>query len=49
MSARSDGSKVNKRHIEIMIEQGALEFNKKTYISRVKKYNSALYARASRK
>ena len=24
MSARSDGSKVNKRHIEIMIEQGAL-------------------------
>ena len=39
------GSPVNKGIIEKLKEQGALEFNKKIYISRVTKYNSALYAR----
>lgn len=36
---------VTSRVISILQEQGALEFNKKTYISRVKKYNSSLYGR----
>lgn len=36
---------VTTRVINILKEQGALEFNKKTYLKRVKKYNSALYAR----
>ena len=31
--------------IQVLKEQGALEFNKKMYINRVVKYNSALYAR----
>lgn len=38
---------VTSRVIQILKEQGALEFNKKTYISRVTKYNSALYAKAN--
>lgn len=37
---------VTSRVISILKEQGALEFNKKTYISRVKKYNSTLYAKS---
>ena len=37
---------VTSRVIQILKEQGALEFNKKVYISRVKKYNSALYSRS---
>lgn len=36
---------VTSRVIEVLKEQGALEFNKKTYINRVKKYNSSLYGR----
>lgn len=36
---------VNERVIRVLREQGALEFNKKIYISRVKKLNSALYSR----
>lgn len=36
---------VTSRVIEVLKEQGALEFNKKTYVNRVKKYNSALYGR----
>lgn len=36
---------VNERVIRVLREQGALEFNKKVYISRVKKLNSALYSR----
>lgn len=36
---------VTSRVISILQEQGALEFNKKTYINRVKKYNSSLYGR----
>lgn len=37
------GSPVNKRAIEVLEESGALEFDKKTYQSRVIKYNSQLY------
>lgn len=36
---------VNKRVIDTLLKEGALEFNKKIYISRVKKLNSALYSR----
>lgn len=36
---------VTSRVIDILKEQGALEFDKKVYLSRVKKYNSALYSR----
>lgn len=36
---------VTSKVINILIEAGALEFNKKTYIERVKKYNSSLYMR----
>lgn len=39
------GSPVNKRTIEALEVNGALEFNKKRYYRRVVKYNSALYAR----
>lgn len=38
---------VTSRVIQILKEQGALEFNKKVYINRVTKYNSSLYAKAS--
>lgn len=38
---------VTSRVIETLKEQGALEFDKKTYISRVVKYNSALFARSN--
>jgi DNA polymerase-3 subunit alpha len=38
---------VTSRVIETLKEQGALEFKKKTYLSRVIKYNSSLYSRAS--
>lgn len=40
------GSPVNKGVIEKLKTEGALEFNKKVYISRVTKYNSSLYSRA---
>ena len=40
---------VTSRVITILKEQGALEFNKKTYVGRVIKYNRALYARSTRK
>ena len=43
-----EGKKVNKRVIELLLEYGALDFNKNLYINKVKKYNSALYARAER-
>lgn len=46
---RIQGKKVNKKVLGLLIEQGALEFKKSIYISRVKKYNSALYARSERK
>lgn len=38
---------VTSRVIDILKEKGALEFKKKIYISRVTKYNSALYSRAN--
>ena len=36
---------VTARVIDILSQEGALEFNKSTFIRRVKKYNSALYSR----
>ena len=39
---------VTSRVIEILKEQGALEFKKSIYLNRVKKYNIALYSRASK-
>lgn len=39
------GSPVNKGVIELLKTEGALEFDKKVYIKRVTKYNSALYTR----
>lgn len=38
---------VTSRVIQILKEQGALEFNKKTYINRVVKYNSSLFAKST--
>lgn len=38
---------ITSRVIQILKEQGALEFNKKTYISRIVKYNSTLYAKSN--
>ena len=38
---------VTTRVIQILKEQGALEFNKKAYVKRVISYNSALYAKSS--
>ena len=40
---RCKGKEVNAGVIRILKEQGALEFNKKIYVSRVTKYNSTLY------
>jgi DNA polymerase-3 subunit alpha len=40
---------VTSRVIENLLTDGALEFNKKTYIERVKKYNAALYMKGMRK
>lgn len=37
---------ITSRTVQILKEQGALEFNKKTYLDRVVKYNSSLYAKA---
>ena len=37
---------VTSRVVTILKDQGALEFNKKIYISRVTKYNSSLYGRS---
>lgn len=42
---RCKGGAVNKRVIDILEEQGALEFNERRYLSRVVKYNSSLLAR----
>lgn len=40
---------VTSRVINALLEDGALEFNKKVYIERVKKLNTALYMRGQRK
>lgn len=45
---RCVGRVVNKKVLAILQEQGALEFNKKTYIKRTTAYNVALYSRAHR-
>lgn len=42
------GKPVNKKVLSILLEQGALEFNKKTYIKRTTVYNASLYSRANR-
>jgi len=39
---------VNSRVVECLLEQGALEFNKKTYLKRTIKYNSVLYMKGLR-
>lgn len=39
---------VTSRVIDILKEQGALEFNRKTYLNRVTKYNSTLFAKSER-
>lgn len=44
-----NGGKVNKKVKELLIENGALDFNKKQYIKKIKLYNSALWSRANRK
>lgn len=45
---RCVGRVVNKKVLNILTEQGALEFNKKVYIRRVTSYNTALYSRSGR-
>lgn len=44
---RCKGRAVTSRTIEILKVEGALEFNKKIYINRVTKFNSALFSRIS--
>lgn len=46
---RCKGRCVTSRVIDILKENGALEFNKKIYVKRVTKYNSALYMRGMQK
>lgn len=46
---RCKGREVTTATIKILKEMGALEFNKKTYVNRVIKYNSSLLARAQRR
>ena len=41
------GRIVNKRVLEILYTEGAIDFNKTRYFSRCEKYNSALYGRAN--
>lgn len=45
---RCKGRQVTSKVIRILQEEGALEFDKKTYIRRVTKFNSALYSRTMR-
>lgn len=45
---RCVGRTVNKKVLNLLLEHGALEFKKKTYVKRVTAYNSALYSRANR-
>lgn len=42
---RCVGSAVNKRVVNVLEEHGALQFNRKKYMSRVIKYNSSLLGR----
>ena len=43
------GKPTNKKVLNLLTEQGSVEFNKKTYIKRVTAYNVALFSRAQRK
>lgn len=43
---RCVGRVVNKRVLNILVDNGAVEFDKKVYIRRVTSYNTALYSRA---
>jgi len=43
---RSKGSRIGNKMIDFLVEQGALEFNKKRYLNRVVKYNSSLLGRS---
>lgn len=45
---RCKNRSVTSRVIDSLLEQGALEFNKKMYESRVQKYNSSLYMKGMR-
>lgn len=45
---RCKGHAVNTRMINILLEQGALEFHKDRYIKKVTTYNSSLYSRATK-
>ena len=45
---RCSGRTVNKKVMNLLIEQGAAEFHKKTYVKRVTAYNVALYSRATK-
>lgn len=45
---RCKGRVVTSKVVDILKEQGALEFNKRVYIKRVTAYNSSLYSRAIR-
>lgn len=45
---RCVGRVVNKKVLNIMSDNGALEFKKRVYIGRVTAYNSSLYSRAKR-
>ena len=46
---RCKSRSVTSRVIDSLLEDGALEFNKKQYIKRVKQFNSALYMRGQRR
>jgi len=43
------GKPTNKKVLNLLTQQGSIEFNKKTYIKRVTAYNVALFSRAQRK
>ena len=45
---RCKGQKVNAGTIKTLLAEGALEFKKSTYISRVKKFNSTMYSKVTR-
>ena len=46
---RCAGRVINKKVLNILFEQGAIEFSKKQYIKRVTAYNAALYSRAQKR
>lgn len=46
---RLEGKKVNKRVLELLLENGALQFEKAKYIKRTTMYNSSLFGRAMNK